>query len=82
MGGHSAGRNFDSFEGVHFLSYKERIVKPIGKSPSARGKATAKPVRAKKLPNGEVAGPDERRPETKADEIYGDTKIPERSRKK
>ena len=26
--------------------------------------------------------PDERRPDVKADEIYGDTKIPERSRKK
>jgi hypothetical protein len=57
-------------------------VKPIKKSPVARSKAAAKPTRAKKLPNGEVAGPDERRPETKADEIYGDTKIPERSRKK
>ena len=57
-------------------------MKPIRKSPVARSKAAAKPARAKKLPNGEVAGPDERRPETKADEIYGDTKIPERSRKK
>lgn len=57
-------------------------MKPIRKPLGAKGKAIAKPVRAKKLPNGEVAGPDERRPETKADEIYGDTKIPERSRKK
>jgi hypothetical protein len=57
-------------------------VKPIRKSPVSRSKPAAKPVRTKKLPNGEVAGPDERRPETKADEIYGDTKIPERSRKK
>ena len=57
-------------------------MKPIRKSPVSRSKPAAKPVRTKKLPNGEVAGPDERRPETKADEIYGDTKIPERSRKK
>jgi hypothetical protein len=82
MGGHSAGRNFDNFKLIHFLSYKERIVKPIRKPPVSRTKAAPKPTRAKKLPNGEVAGPDERRPETKADEIYGDTKIPERSRKK
>ena len=82
MGGHSAGRNFEGFEDVYFLSYKERSVKPIRKAPVSRSKAAAKPATAKKLSNGEVAGPDERRPETKADEIYGDTKIPERSRKK
>jgi hypothetical protein len=80
--GHSAGRDFESFKLIHFLIYKEGSVKPIRKSPVSRSKAPAKPAPAKKLPNGEVAGPDERRPETRADEIYGDTKIPERSRKK
>ena len=55
-------------------------MKPIRKSPVSRSKTRAKPVRSKKLPKGEVAGPDERRPETKADEIYGDTKIPERKK--
>jgi hypothetical protein len=82
VGGHSAGRNFEGFKLIHFLKHKERNVKPIRKSPVSRTKPAVKPTRAKKLPNGEVAGPDERRPETKADEIYGDTKIPERSRKK
>jgi hypothetical protein len=30
---------------------------------------------------GDAPGPDERRPQVKADEIYGDTKIPQRGGK-
>jgi hypothetical protein len=56
-------------------------VKPIRRTPSSKNKIAPKPSRSKK-PKGEAPGPDERRPEVKADEIYGDTKIPEGSRKK
>jgi hypothetical protein len=56
-------------------------VKPIKRVPGSKNKIAPKPSRTRK-PEGEAAGPDERRPEVKADEIYGDTKIPERSRKK
>jgi hypothetical protein len=41
--------------------------------------AKAAPVRKNR--QGEVDGPDENRPEVKADEIYGDTKIPSTHRK-
>lgn len=50
----------------------------IRKSAAAKKRVVAKPVRAKKTA---AECPDERRPETKADEIYGDTKIPESHRK-
>jgi hypothetical protein len=60
---------------------KERNMKPIRRAPSSKNKIAPKPARGKK-PQGEAPGPDERRPEVQADEIYGDTKIPERSRKK
>jgi hypothetical protein len=56
-------------------------MKPIRRAPSSKNKIAPKPVHSKS-PKGEAPGPDERRPEVKADEIYGDTKIPERSRKK
>jgi hypothetical protein len=56
-------------------------VKPIRTTPSFKNKIAPKPSRGKR-PQGEAPGPDERRPDVKADEIYGDTKIPERSRKK
>ena len=56
-------------------------MKPIKKVPSSN-KAAAKPAPNKKPPQGEVSGPDERRPDVKADEIYGDTTIPEHKRKK
>jgi hypothetical protein len=57
-------------------------VKPIRKSLSSKSKVAPKPVKTgKSLPRGEAPGPDERRPNVKADEIYGDTKIPARSRK-
>jgi hypothetical protein len=57
-------------------------MKPIRKSPSSKSRVAPKPVKAgKSLPRGEARGPDERRPNVKADEIYGDTKIPARSRK-
>jgi hypothetical protein len=47
-----------------------------------QNRVAPKPVKAgKALPRGEAPGPDERRPNVKADEIYGDTKIPARSRK-
>ena len=48
---------------------------------SSKSKIAQKPDRHKRLPQGEAPGPDERRPETKADEIYGDTKIPPSQRK-
>ena len=50
------------------------------KPKSSTAKAPKRPVR--KSHQGESAGPDERRPEVKADEIYGDTKIPQRGGKK
>jgi hypothetical protein len=56
-------------------------VKPIRRAPSSKTKIAPQPSGGKR-PQGEASGPDERRPEVKADEIYGDTKIPERSRKK
>jgi hypothetical protein len=71
-------------------------LKPIKKSLSAKAKAAKaprvasvapkitaakKPARSRPVSQGEVAGPDERRPQVKADEIYGDTKIPEHIRK-
>jgi hypothetical protein len=56
-------------------------VKPIRRAPSSKNKVAPKPAASKK-PQGEAPCPDERRPDVKADEIYGDTKIPERSRKK
>jgi hypothetical protein len=57
-------------------------VKAIRKSPNSKSKVAPKPAKAGKTsPRGEAPGPDERRPNVKADEIYGDTKIPARSRK-
>jgi hypothetical protein len=52
------------------------MVKPPKKPLSSKPKIAPKPGRNKKLPQGEAPCPDERRPDTKADEIYGDTKIP------
>jgi hypothetical protein len=57
------------------------MVKPTKKPLSSKPKVAPKPARNKKSPQGEAPGPDERRPETKADEIYGDTKIPPSHRK-
>lgn len=57
-------------------------MKPIKNVASSKNKAPVKPAPSKKPPQGEVPGPDERRPNVKADEIYGDTKIPEHKRKK
>jgi hypothetical protein len=51
--------------------------KPLGSKP----KIAPKSDRNKKSPQGEAPGPDERRRETKADEVYGDTKIPRSQRK-
>jgi hypothetical protein len=59
---------------------KQRSVKPISKAASSKNKTAVKPSRSKK-PQGEAPCPDERWPQVKADDIYGDTKIPERSRK-
>lgn len=56
-------------------------MKPTKKPLSSNPKVVPKPDRNNKLPPGEAPGPDERRPETKADEIYGDTKIPRSQRK-
>ena len=56
-------------------------MKPTKKPLSSKPKIAPKPTRNKKSLEGEAAGPDERRPETKADEIYGDTKIPRSHRK-
>jgi len=57
------------------------MVKPVKKPLSSKRKITPKPAGNKKSPQGEAPGPDERRPGTKADEIYGDTKIPSSHRK-
>jgi hypothetical protein len=57
------------------------MLKPTKKPLSSKPKITPKPDCKKKSPQGEAPGPDERRPQTKADEIYGDTKIPPRQRK-
>jgi hypothetical protein len=56
-------------------------MKPTKKSLSSKPKIAPKPTRNKKLLQGEAPCPDERRPDTKADEIYGDTKIPPSHRK-
>jgi hypothetical protein len=66
-------------------------VKPIKKSSSSKSKtaknsrvssgAGAKSTASRKSKMGEEDGPDERRPDVKADEIYGDTEIPESHRK-
>ncbi|MDP9147000.1 MAG: hypothetical protein M3N22_05030 [Acidobacteriota bacterium] len=66
---------------------------PIRKSPKSKSKLQkpehssarppSKPERpAQKPKDGEAAGPDERGPQVKADEIYGDTKIPQRGGKR
>jgi len=57
------------------------MLKPTKKPLSSKSKIAPKPVRNKKAAQGEAPGPDERRPGTKADEIYGDTKIPPSQRK-
>jgi hypothetical protein len=57
------------------------MVKATKKPLSSKSKIAPKPSRNKRSPQGEAPGPDERRPETKADEIYGDTKIPPSQRK-
>jgi hypothetical protein len=53
----------------------------IRKSAPVKKKVAVKPTSGKKSPTGAADCPDERRPDTKADEIYGDTKIPESHRK-
>ena len=72
MGGYSIGRHFQDFRVVKFVGEGFVIVKPTKKPLSSKPKVAPKP---------EESGPDERRPETKADEIYGDTKIPPSQRK-
>ncbi|MEQ1352957.1 MAG: hypothetical protein ABLT11_03000 [Candidatus Acidiferrum sp.] len=57
-------------------------MKRIRKSPDSKTRIAPKPTKAgKTLPRGEAPGPDEKRPEVKADEIYGDTQIPKTHRK-
>jgi hypothetical protein len=56
-------------------------VKSTKKPLSSKQKAAPKPAGSKKVLQGEAPCPDERRPDTKADEIYGDTKIPPGQRK-
>jgi hypothetical protein len=56
-------------------------MKPTKKPLSPKPKIAPKAARDKKSSQGEEPGPDERRPNTKADEIYGDTKIPPSQRK-
>jgi hypothetical protein len=56
-------------------------VKPTKNAVSSKTKIAPKVARAKKSSQGEAPCPDERRPDTKADEIYGDTKIPPSHRK-
>jgi hypothetical protein len=57
------------------------MVKLVKKPLSSKPKTAAKPSGNNKSPQGETPCPDERRPDTKADEIYGDTKIPPSHRK-
>jgi hypothetical protein len=57
------------------------MVKPVKKPLSSKARIAPKPDRNKKSQQGEAPCPDERRPDTKADEIYGDTKIPPSHRK-
>ena len=56
-------------------------MKPTKKPLGSRLKIAPKPTRNEKSAEGEAACPDETRPDTKADEIYGDTKIPPSHRK-
>jgi hypothetical protein len=81
MGGYTARRDFEDFGVVKFVEEGLADVKPAKKAVSSKTKMVPKPARAKKSSQGEVSGPDERRPDTKADEIYGDTKIPPSHRK-
>jgi hypothetical protein len=80
MGGYSVGGYFQDFGVIKFVGEGFVMVKPTKKPLSSKPKIAPKPDRSKKLPQGEAPGPDERRPETKADEIYGDTKIPRSQR--
>jgi len=56
-------------------------VSPTKKPLSSKPKIVPKAARGKKPLQDEAPGPDERRPDTKADEIYGDTKIPRSQRR-
>jgi hypothetical protein len=63
---------------------KSKVVKPVRSAVPTSSKISAAKSVEKKEPRsvrGGEPGPDERRPEVKADEIYGDTKIPEHIRK-
>jgi hypothetical protein len=81
MGGHSAGGYFQDFGVFKFVGEGLAMVKSTKKPLSSKPKIAARPARNKKTAQGEADGPDERRPDTKADEIYGDTKIPRSQRK-
>jgi hypothetical protein len=56
-------------------------MKSTKKPLSSKPKIAPKPTGNKKSLPSEALCPDERRPDTKADEIYGDTKIPPSHRK-
>jgi hypothetical protein len=56
-------------------------MKPTKTRLSSKSKIAPRPAPNKKSSKDETACPDERRPDTKADEIYGDTKIPPSQRK-
>jgi hypothetical protein len=62
---------------------KSKAVKPARAVAPVVSKVSAASGAAKNAPRSVrgKSGPDERRPEVKADEIYGDTKIPEHIRK-
>ncbi len=63
---------------------KSKVSKPVRRAVPASSKMSSTKSAEKKEPRsvrGGEPGPDERRPEVKADEIYGDTKIPEHIRK-
>jgi hypothetical protein len=63
---------------------KSKVIKPVRRAAPATSKMSSTKSAEKKEPRsvrGGEPGPDERRPEVKADEIYGDTKIPEHIRK-
>jgi hypothetical protein len=98
MGGHSVGRHFEDAASGNAVTQRSEPVKPIKKKTvvkvkaakilrAAAGAATsagtgAKAVSSKKSHSGTASCPDERRPQVKADEIYGDTEIAQHHRKR
>ena len=60
---------------------KSKARKPVRANAQPVSKMTRTEAKAPRSVRGGQPGPDESRPDVKADEIYGDTKIPEHIRK-